>query len=200
MSSFLKPDYKYNEMFHHFNDWGKIIKTVETQTKKLDEINIKNNFDLIKIDVQGYESEIIKYGNEKIKNALVVQIETSPIPSYKDGKTFAFVASQLENLDFNLHMFSTIETRSFKPMLIAKNSSAGLHYLYQLDCVFIKNFDKIDKLNINKLLKLIYIMFYGFNAYDYVDLLFQKLDYKYKKNYLEKYRELIKNIKIIKRY
>ena len=35
-----------------------------------------------------------------------------------------------------------------------------------------------DKLNINKLLKLIYIMFYGFNAYDFVDLLFQKLDYK----------------------
>ena len=200
MSSFLKPDYKYNEMFHHFNDWGKIIKMVETQTKKLDEINIKNNFDLIKIDVQGYESEIIKYGNEKIKNALVVQIETSPIPSYKNGKTFAFVASQLENLDFNLHMFSTIETRSFKPMIIAKNSKLGLHYLYQLDCVFIKNFDEIDKLNINKLLKLIYIMFYGFNAYDFVDLLFQKLDYKYKKNYLEKYRELIKNLKINKRY
>ena len=200
MTSILKPNYEYLKLFHKFDEWSKILKVIPIQTKKLDEINFDNSLDLIKIDVQGYESEIIKYGNEKIKNALVVQIETSPIPSYKDGKTFAFVASQLENLDFNLHMFSTIETRSFKPMIIAKNSKLGLHYLYQLDCVFIKNFDEVDKLDINKLLKLIYIMFYGFNAYDFVDLLFQKLDYKYKKNYLEKYKELIKNLKINKRY
>ena len=100
MSSFLKPDNNYNKMFHNFFYWGQIIDKVKVKTKKLDDI--ESDFDLIKIDVQGYESELIKYGNNKIKNSLVIQIEVSPISSYIDAKPFPYVYNQLENLDFDL--------------------------------------------------------------------------------------------------
>ena len=93
----------------------------------------------IKIDVQGYESELIKYGNNKIKNSLVIQIEVSPISSHIDAKPFPYVYNQLENLDFDLHMFSKIENRIFAPLIINNNTRTGLYYLYQLDCVFVKS-------------------------------------------------------------
>ena len=78
------------------------------------------------------ESEVIKFGNDKIKNSLVIQTETSPIPLYENEKPFSYVCNQLENLGFNLHMFSKIHNRSFKPMIFDNNIYSGLYHLFQL--------------------------------------------------------------------
>jgi len=198
MSSFLKPDNNYNKMFHNFFYWGQIIDKVKVKTKKLDDI--ESDFDLIKIDVQGYESELIKYGNNKIKNSLVIQIEVSPISSYIDAKPFPYVYNQLENLDFDLHMFSKIENRSFAPLIINNSTRTGLYYLYQLDCVFVKKFKIIDSLELKDLLKLIHIMHYGFQAYDFVLNLIHSLNKKFKINVIEEYKKILKSVKIIPRY
>jgi len=198
MSSFLKPDNNYNKMFHNFFYWGQIIDKVKVKTKKLDDI--ESDFDLIKIDVQGYESELIKYGNNKIKNSLVIQIEVSPISSYIDAKPFPYVYNQLENLDFELHMFSKIENRSFAPLIINNSTRTGLYYLYQLDCVFVKKFKIIDSLELKDLLKLIHIMHYGFQAYDFVLNLILSLNKKFKINVIEEYKKILKSVKIIPRY
>ena len=198
MSSFLKPDNNYNKMFHNFFYWGQIIDKIKVKTKKLDDI--EPDFDLIKIDVQGYESELIKYGNNKIKNSLVIQIEVSPISSYIDAKPFPYVYNQLENLDFDLHMFSNIENRSFAPLIINNSTTTGLYYLYQLDCVFVKKFKIIDSLELKDLLKLIHIMHYGFQAYDFVLNLILSLNKKFKINVIEEYKKILKSVKIIPRY
>ena len=198
MSSFLKPDDNYNKMFHNFFDWGQIIDKVKVKTKKLDDID--TDFDLIKIDVQGYESEIIKYGQNKIKNSLAVQIEVSPVSSYIEAKSFPYVYNQLENLGFDLHMFSHIENRSFAPLIVNNDTKSGLYYLYQLDCVFIKKFKIIDSLELEDLLKLIHIMHYGFKAYDFALNLIYKLDKKFKINVINEYKEILKSVKIIPRY
>ena len=200
MTSILKPNYEYLKLFHKFDEWSKILKVIPIQTKKLDEINFDNSLDLIKIDVQGYESEVIKFGNDKIKNSLVIQTETSPIPLYENAKPFSYVCNQLENLGFNLHMFNRIHNRSFKPMIFDNNIYSGLYHLFQLDCVFVKNFKEIDELDEENLKKLILIMFYSFKSYDFVDLLVSKLEIKTKKNYLNQYRDLVKTHKIYKLY
>ncbi len=189
MTSFLEPDFEYLSKFHLFENLSKIMAKVEVKTQKLDEIN--DEIDFFKIDVQGYESEIIKNGEDKIKKALVVQIETSPIPLYKKEKSFSYVISQLENLGFCLHMFNNINKRIFKPMLLNNNPYKGLHHLFQLDCVMIRNFRNIDDLNEDQLKKLILIMFYSFKSYDLVDHLITILDKKYETNHILKYRSLL---------
>ena len=199
MSSFLKPDINYNKMFHKFNEWGKIIDIVKVKTKKLDDLEINKKFDIIKIDVQGYESEIIKYGQKKIKDALAIQIEVSPVSSYENAKPFPYVYNQLENLGFDLHMFSKIEKRAFAPMIINNNLKTGLHYLYQLDCVFIKKFKIINQFDEEELKKLIHIMFYGFKAYDFVLFLISILEKKTRNNETQNYSDLIKTINITKK-
>ena len=187
MSSFLEPDIEYLSKFHFFDKHSKVIKKEKVKTKKL--ATIKENIDFLKIDVQGYESEIISHNKDKIKDALVIQIETSPIHLYKNEKSFSKVTSQLEELGFNLHMFNNINTRTFKPMLVDNNIYKGLHHLFQLDCVMIQKFENIKKLDQDQLIKLILILFYSFGSYDLVDHLIDMFDKKYGTENLSTYRD-----------
>jgi FkbM family methyltransferase len=200
MSSVLEPDLQYLDLFHGFAEWAKIIKSIDIQTKKLDEINFEKKINFFKIDVQGYEYEIINHGQQKIKDSLIVQIETSPIPLYKNEKSFSYISSKLEDLGFNLHMFNKINTRCFKPMNLQNNIYCGINHLFQLDCVFIKNLNLIDNLSVEELKKMSLILFYSFKSYDLVDVLIQRISEIESVNYIVQYRELMKTIKINKNY
>ena len=200
MSSVLKPDLQYLDLFHGFTEWAKIIKSIDIQTKKLDEINFEKKIDFFKIDIQGYEYEIINHGKQKIKESLIVQIETSPIPLYKNEKSFSYICSSLEDLGFNLHMFNKIKTRCFKPITLQNNIYSGINHLFQLDCVFIKNLNLIDNLSVEELKKLSLMLFYSFKSYDLVDMLIQKISKIESVNLITQYRDLMKTIKINKNY
>ena len=198
MSSFLKPNLNYLKKFHGFEEWAQIISEEKVNTKKLNEIDEK--IDFLKIDVQGYEYEVLINGLEKLNNVKVIQIETSPFPLYQGEKNSSEIMKLLENSGFMLHMFNNINTRIFKPMILANNKTLGLNHLFQLDCVMVKNFEEINKFSEEDLTKLILIMFYSFKSYDFVDYLISMMDEKYGTNILDKYRLLNKNLKIIKKY
>ena len=106
----------------------------------------------------------------------------------------------IENSGFMLHMYNNINTKAFKPMILGNNKMMGLNHLLQLDCVMVKNFEEINKLSEENLTKLILIMFYSFKSYDFVDYLISSMDKKYGTNNLEKYRLLLKNLKMTKKY
>jgi len=200
MTSLLEPDFEYLKLFHGFSDWAKVTKKVKVQTKKLDDVNFDKKIDFLKIDVQGYEHEVIKNGNKTIKDCLVVQIETSPIPLYKNEKSFAHVCLQLENLGFQLHSFNQINTRCFKPVILQNNIYSGLNHLFQLDCVFVKKINLFDKFDLEQLKKIGLILFYSFGSYDLVDYVVSKISKLEKNEVIFEFRNLMKNIKINKRY
>jgi len=200
MSSVLEPDLQYLDLFAGFVEWAKIIKRIDIQTKKLDEINFEKKIDFFKIDVQGYEYEIINHGKQKIKESLIVQIETSPIPLYKNEKSFSYICSKLEDLGFNLHMFNKINTRCFKPMNLQGNIRSGINHLFQLDCVFIKNLNLINDLSVEELKKISLILFYSFKSYDLVDMLVSRISEIESVNYIAQYRDLMGTIRINKKY
>ncbi len=200
MTSILEPDFEYLKLFHGFSDWAKVTKKVKVQTKKLDDVNFDKKIDFLKIDVQGYEHEVIKNGNKTIKDCLVVQLETSPIPLYKNEKSFAHVCLQLENLGFQLHSFNQINTRCFKPIILQNNIYSGLNHLFQLDCVFVKKLNLFDKFDLEQLKKIGLILFYSFGSYDLVDYVVSKISKLEKNEVIFEFRNLMKNIKINKRY
>jgi len=201
LSSILEPNLDYLNLFGNFNEWFEILQKIEIKTKKLDEINFDTTIDFIKIDVQGYESEVIKFGKNTIKNSLIVNIETSPVPIYKNEKSFSYLCNKLEELGFLLHAFNRIDTRCFKPMILDHhNNLTGINHLFQLDCIFIKKFEEIEKFNVVQLKKLAFILFYSFKSYDLVDLLIQKISKIESIDYLPLYRNLMTTIRIKKNY
>jgi len=200
MTSFLRPNINYLRLFDWF-EWGsKIINTEELETKKLDDINFDHTINFFKIDVQGLESEIIENGLKKIKNSLVVEIETSPVPIYLDEKPFSHICGQLEKLDFSLHMFNNINTRCFKPARLNNDIYSGLNHILQLDCVFIKNVQKLDSLETEDLKKLALILFFSYESYDLVDFLIEKISKRQKDDLIIKYRNMMSTLTIRKKY
>ncbi len=199
-SSFLEPDIDYVKNFHRFELDAVIKERVKIKTKKLDDIKFENKLDYIKIDVQGLESEIIENSKDTIKKSLVVELELSPIPLYKKEERFSFVCSQMESLGFNLNMFQKINTKTFKPVVLGGSSLNGLHTLIQLDCVFVPNYGKIENLDIEELKKLINIMHYSYNSYDFVDFLIRILERKTDLKIIEKYRNDVSKLKLMKKY
>ena len=97
-------------------------------------------------------------------------------------------------------MFNKINTRCFKPMTVQNNIYTGINHLFQLDCVFIKNLNLVDNLNVDELKKLALILFYSFKSYDLVDLLIQKISKIESNDYIAQYRQLMRTIKINKNY
>ena len=85
-------------------------------------------------------------------------------------------------------------------MILGNNTGNGLHTIFQLDCVFVKNYKEIEKLNEEKLRKLILIMFHSYKSYDFVDYLICRLDNLLGSNYIEEFRKLIPTLKIAKKY
>ena len=70
----------------------------------------------------------------------------------------SYVSNLMEKLNFNLNMFHKINTKAFKPMIIANKTTVGLHTIFQLDCVFVPNYETINNLNSEDLKKLINIL------------------------------------------
>ena len=150
-TSLLKPSIHLEQYPHiKFNESIEVEVTTLDILAEEDEI-VPEDFNFMNIDVQGYEYEVIKNGNNTIKDCLIIQLETSPIPIYKNEKSFAHICLQLENLGFQLHSFNKINTRCFKPVILQNNIYSGLNHLFQLDCVFIK------KINLQKLTIKIFI-------------------------------------------
>ena len=199
-SSFLEPNIDYVKNFHRFELDAVIKDKKKIKTKKLDDIKFENKVDFLKIDVQGLESEIIEYSKDTIKQCLVVELELSPIPLYKNEKRFSFVCKQMEDLNFNLNMFQKINTKTFKPVVLGGSSLNGLHTILQLDCVFVPSYENINNLNNEELRKLINIMHYSYKSYDFVDFLIRLLEKKENKKIVDKYRDDVAKLKIMKKY
>ena len=85
-------------------------------------------------------------------------------------------------------------------MIVGNQPGVGLNTIFQLDCIFVKDFDEINSFNDEKLKKLILIMFHCYKSYDFVDYLICKLDKISNTTYIKEYRKLIPSLKISKKY
>lgn len=82
------------------------VKKEEIDIKKLDSIfesmNLKNKNIYLKIDTQGYESQVLDGSKNTLQHIKGVQIEMALIPSYKGAIGFQQMSLRLQDLGFNL--------------------------------------------------------------------------------------------------
>jgi len=103
---------------------------LKVETKRLDDVLGDKDLDgniLVKIDVQGYEDEVIKGGPEVIKRARILVIECSLQNTYDGEPMFDGIYNLLRPLGFEYQ-------GSLKQSIRRGDQS----YL-QADCIFIKN-------------------------------------------------------------
>jgi FkbM family methyltransferase len=81
----------------------------------------------IKLDVQGYEMQVLSGAGNAVRCASAIELELSTVELYQGSVLFADAAWQLQQLGFSL--FST------EPALVDYQSARVL----QLDCIFVKD-------------------------------------------------------------
>lgn len=83
-----------------------VIKTEMVAINTLDNLLATQNYldDLwLKIDVQGFEREVLQGANETLKRAKVVQIELAVIPSYEQSPYLEEIITKLRESGFTLY-------------------------------------------------------------------------------------------------
>jgi len=146
-SSFLKPDHKFVSKFPNPNRF-KIKKTFQIYCKKFD--SFKDNFDFIKIDVQGFNYNVLVGGKNKIKKTLAIEVEVEFVKIYRNQKLFEDTKKFLEEknfifLDFiDLRRWSNLRNNLFGRMIFG-------------NAIFIMNPKKVIN-NYNQFKKLIIIL------------------------------------------
>jgi FkbM family methyltransferase len=92
--------------------FGKSVRSagrIELLTRRLDDVAEIPPVDLLKIDVQGAETQIIAHGRAKLAQALVVITEMRMFPIYRGEPRFGDLAAELHLQGFEFLRFATLK-------------------------------------------------------------------------------------------
>lgn len=134
--------YTFDQNNHTLNSLGKVdisgrmpISEENVKTKTLDhfyeENNIKN-IDFLKIDVEGFEENVLKGSNNLLKNNLIkyIQFEISEMPLKSLGKKSSDIFKILQMHGYNIFSFN-LETKKFIGPILHPTNSYDNYYASQ---------------------------------------------------------------------
>ncbi|MGI2299991.1 FkbM family methyltransferase [Candidatus Cardinium hertigii] len=167
----------------------RVIKRQHLKTRKLDEISKGKVYDFLKIDVQGYELEVLKNGIKTLLDVSAVHIEVSFVQKYTSQPLFRDIDYFLSNLGFKFHCFTGYGTRTPKTIYINNNPVSGINQWLWADAVYFKDIDNKEFWNYkDQLIKFALIAHHIYQSYDYAAYALKKYDHTnhtfYLKNYL----------------
>ena len=171
-NSMFEPDPSIIDIFYSINtSTGSNFELKDTntvQTIQLDKITPRIDVDYIKIDVQGSELNILKHGQNVLKDVLVIESEVEFLPLYKEQPLFGDIQIYLNKKGLSFHKFIDVASRCIRPMLFSDNVCEGMSQILWADAIFLRNFVDLDKYSNTQLLKAAYIMHDLYCSYDLV--------------------------------
>ena len=177
-SSLYEPKQKFLELYNNLNV-AYLKNTTEIDTISVDEFSKSHNLeyvDFIKIDIQGSELDVFKWGVKTLKKTLIIVSEVEWVEQYIDQPLFGDVSSFLKDQDFMIHKFLGYGTRSLKPIILNQNKNLGTQFLWS-DALFIRNIMNVSKLSECDLIKSA-ILSYIYKSPDLTHFYLRKFDEK----------------------
>lgn len=140
MTSLYAPDEMALSLFDFLKPLGEVLERVPVATRRLDDLGDLEQFDMLKIDVQGAELDVFKNGRIKLKDAVAIQSEVSFITLYQGQPTFGEVDIELRSQGFIPHCFAAVKKWPISPCVINGDPRNPLHQLLEADIVYVRNF------------------------------------------------------------
>jgi FkbM family methyltransferase len=165
MSSLLTPDENQLRLFTPFLEWGSVVEELDVQTHRLDDLDI-DDFDLLKIDVQGAELMVFQNGRERLRNAVAVQTEVSFVPLYLGQPTFGEVDSELRSQGFVPHSMPELKRWAIAPTVFDGNFYTPGNQLLEADMVYVRDLAHPERMTSEQLTHLAMIAFHIYGSVD----------------------------------
>jgi hypothetical protein len=166
MSSLYRPNPHALAFFNGFSNFGKVFSVEDVQTVRLDDVEMLEDLDFIKLDIQGAELVSLQNGQEKLKNVLAVQLEVSYIPLYEDQPTFGEVDVWMRAQGFMPHCFLATKRWSIAPTIFGGNFRVAGNQLLESDIVYVRDPMKLIGLSDEKLITFAWLTHYCFKSTD----------------------------------
>jgi FkbM family methyltransferase len=166
MTSLLQPNAEVLSLFHGFSEWGRVVRTEEIETVRLDDVHETEGLDFLKVDIQGAELLVFENAVERLATALVIQTEVEFLPMYVGQPLFSDVERFLRQHGFMLHRFQPLVSRAVKPLFVKNNIFAGFGQLVWTDAIFVRELTRLTVLNTDQLLRLAVILADCYRSYD----------------------------------
>ncbi len=165
MTSLLTPDVNQLRLFTGFPDWGSVVEEVDVQTYRLDDLDI-DEFDLLKIDIQGAELMVFQHGRERLCNAVAVQTEVSFVPLYRDQPTFGDVDRELRSQGFVPHSMPALKRWAIAPTVFDDDFRRPGNQLLEADFVYVRDFAHAESMTSEQLSHLAMIAYHIYGSVD----------------------------------
>ncbi|MFZ0226488.1 MAG: FkbM family methyltransferase [Mycobacterium sp.] len=165
MTSLLTPDQNQLRLFTTFLDWGSVVEEHDVQTHRLDDLDI-DDFDLLKIDVQGAELMVFQNGRERLRNAVAVQTEVSFVPLYLDQPTLGEVDGELRSQGFVPHSMPEVKQWAIAPTVFGDSVYQPGNQLLEADMVYVRDLAHPERMTSEQLSHLAMIAFHIYGSVD----------------------------------
>jgi FkbM family methyltransferase len=177
-SSIFPPNTALVSRFQGLGELMQVVRTSQLDTVRLDDLPACQGTDFIKVDTQGAELMILKGGERLLQNVQVVQTEIEFVQLYEGQPLFADVDTYLRSQGFQLHKFSGIMGRTFKPLMAGGNAYTMLSQALWSDAIYVKDFMRFSDLTTEQLLKLAIIMHEHYLSFDVTSEALRAVDEK----------------------
>ncbi|MEU9145518.1 FkbM family methyltransferase [Streptomyces sp. NPDC048349] len=172
MTSIFRPDKNRLGLFNGFSEWGGVREEVQVATRRLDDVEAVDAFDLLKIDIQGAELMVFQGGRAKLAEAVAVHTEVSFVPLYEDQPVFGDVDQELRSQGFIPHAFAAVKRWPIAPVVFGGDFRQARHQLLEADVVYVRDFGRPEAMTDEQLKQLALV---AHHVYDSTDLAYQCL-------------------------
>jgi FkbM family methyltransferase len=190
-SSLLAPDPGVIDLFTTIGcsdpDGNFHVQSTESvDTVRLDDLEPNLEMDFLKIDVQGYELEIMRNGTATLSNTVVIECEVEFLAMYQQQPLFGDVQCFLRDQGFVLHKLIDVGGRPFRPFA-PTNPFLPMSQLLWADAIFVRDFTRLETYSDDALLKAVAILDLVYASYDLPVLLLGEYDRRSQTNLRQSY-------------
>ncbi len=177
-SSLYEPDLELCSRFFNLAELKRVVERIPVKTTRLDDVAEIARIDYLKMDIQGGELNALIGGRERLRTALVVDVEAEFVPLYKDQPLFADVDRELRAQGFVFHCFSGggVGGRTFKPLPHPMSGSGAYTQALWADVVYVRDFMGFDRLSVEDLLRLAFVVNDVYGSHDLAAFALQEVD------------------------
>jgi FkbM family methyltransferase len=165
MTSLLTPDTNQLRLFTPFLEWGSVVEEHDVKTHRLDDLDI-DEFDLLKIDIQGAELMVFQHGRNRLSNAVAVHTEVSFVPLYHGQPTFGDVDGELRSQGFVPHSMPDVKRWAIAPTVFDSNIYTPGNQVVEADMVYIRDLAHPELMTSEQLSHLAMIAFHIYGSVD----------------------------------
>jgi len=166
MTSFLEPDENVLEHFELLASLGKVIERIPVETRRLDDVAEIESIDFLKMDVQGFEMEVLRNGRAKLGEAVAIQTEMSFVALYQDQPTIGEMDIELRSRGFIPHALAETKRWVIAPTVLEGDPRTPLNQLLEADIVYVRDFTKPQTLTDEQLKHLCLIVHVCYHSWD----------------------------------